>query len=132
MHEWALAESIILTIVEEAKNSARNSFEVEVVVGELQAIDLEVFEFALNELKTVMEREHGISVKSLKIVKEQLKFKCNRCGFVWGLADIRLSDDVKEAVHFVPEVIHSYVQCPKCYSHDFEIVSGRGVSMRFT
>jgi len=130
MHEWALAESIILTIVNEAKKGGRYSFDTEVVVGELQSIDFETLEYALRELKTIAEQEHNISIK-LKISRERAQFKCSRCGFTWRLADIELADDMKEVVHFVPEVIHSYMQCPRCKSHDFEIVSGRGVYVRF-
>jgi hydrogenase nickel incorporation protein HypA/HybF len=130
MHEWALAEAIILSVVEEAKKSRKNVFNVEVIVGELQSVDLEVFKFALNELKTLAEQEQGVLIKSLKIYRERAKFRCNRCGFEWELSNEKLSEDAKEAVHFVPEVIHTYLQCPRCKSHDFEIVSGRGVYMR--
>ena len=36
-------------------------------------------------------------------------------------------EDVREAIHFVPEIAHTYIKCPKCGSPDFEVVQGRGV-----
>jgi hydrogenase nickel incorporation protein HypA/HybF len=38
-----------------------------------------------------------------------------------------VSEDTAEAIHFVPEVAHTYIKCPSCGSPDFEIVEGRGV-----
>lgn len=39
----------------------------------------------------------------------------------------KLDKDKAEAVHFVPEVAHTYIKCQKCGSPDFKIASGRGV-----
>jgi hydrogenase nickel incorporation protein HypA/HybF len=36
-------------------------------------------------------------------------------------------EETSEAVHFVPEMAHVYLKCPKCGSPDFEIAEGRGV-----
>jgi hydrogenase nickel incorporation protein HypA/HybF len=38
-----------------------------------------------------------------------------------------LDDEVSESIHFIPEVAHSYLKCPKCGSSDFEFMKGRGV-----
>lgn len=131
MHEWALAESIILTLVEKAKSENKNVIEsVEIVVGELQGIDIEVFEFALNELRNLAKEENNIIIKNFRIVEEKASFRCNRCGYVWKLDDISLSAEARESIHFIPEAAHGFIQCPKCGSHDFEIVSGRGVYIR--
>jgi len=59
VHEWALAEGIIATAEEYGrKNNAREIIKVVVVLGELQNIEREILEFALNELKrgTMLER----------------------------------------------------------------------------
>ena len=51
MHEWALAESIVLAAVETAqKEKLKTITEVTVHIGELQQIEKEIFLFALNEL----------------------------------------------------------------------------------
>ena len=42
--------------------------------------------------------------------------KCRVCGYEWSFDVGRLSEDVREALHFIPEVIHSYTKCPRCGS----------------
>jgi len=123
LHEWALAEAIVFAIEEEARKRNSKVIEVaEVVLGELQNVDKEIFEFALNELVNTL-REHGIDVHKLSIVHEDAVFKCLRCGHIWKLRDTDLSDDVREAIHFVPDVARVYIRCPDCGSHDFEIIA---------
>jgi hydrogenase nickel incorporation protein HypA/HybF len=36
-------------------------------------------------------------------------------------------ENVQENIHFIPEVAHVYVKCPRCESPDFEVLKGRGV-----
>ena len=130
MHEWALAESIVLTIEYEARKRGLKIIEVaEVVVGELQSIDREVFEFALNELVASL-RERGIDVRRVDIESEEARFRCFRCGYQWSLSEVEISEFEKEAIHFIPDVAKIYIRCPKCGSHDFEIVAGRGVYIK--
>ena len=51
MHEWALAESVIVTAVDEIKNNKlKNISRIQVKVGELQQIDLGIFRFALENI----------------------------------------------------------------------------------
>jgi hydrogenase nickel incorporation protein HypA/HybF len=38
-----------------------------------------------------------------------------------------LSSEVAEAIHFIPEIAHTYMRCPRCHSPDFEVIAGRGV-----
>ncbi len=127
MHEWALAESVVCSAIKEAsKRGAKRILELEVVLGELQAIDEEIFKYALEELKrgTIAE---GAEVK---IEHEEAEFKCRNCGHVWKLSELSLEEDVRENVHFVPEVVHSFLRCPNCGSRDFEVIKGRGVYIK--
>ncbi len=124
MHEWALAEAVVEYVLR--VSGSGTIVKLTLGLGELQAIDEEVFRFALNELF----REWGVSVEELNIVREECVLRCRVCGHVWRLKDVGLSDDVREAIHFVPEVIHSYLKCPKCGSRDFEVIGGRGVSVK--
>jgi hydrogenase nickel incorporation protein HypA/HybF len=62
-----------------------------------------------------------------RILKTKSTLKCRVCGTVWQFNFRKLDKATAEAIHFVPEVAHTYVKCPKCGSPDFEIVSGRGV-----
>ncbi|MCI4435879.1 MAG: hydrogenase nickel incorporation protein HypA [Ignisphaera sp.] len=129
MHELALAQAVVMTLVEEASKRALNNINAEVVVGELQSIDMEIFESNLNELKELVYQERKIKI-NIRIVREEARFKCNRCGYIWRLSDLSVAEDAKEAIHFIPEAAHSYIQCPRCGSRDFEIISGRGVYVR--
>ena len=126
MHEWALAESIVLGVAEYVRSvGGRAAGRVVVSLGELQAIDKEVLEFALRELT----RESPVRIGEIELIDEEAKFKCRSCGYVWKLKDVNLSEDVREAIHFVPEVVHTFLKCPRCGSRDYEVVSGRGVKV---
>jgi hydrogenase nickel incorporation protein HypA/HybF len=130
MHEWALAESIITAAVEAAeKEKLKKITEIVIQIGELQQIERDVFEFALNEIMKVQ----GMKLKNTKISIEIEKsiLKCKNCEHEWSFSDMKkkLSEDESEAIHFVPEVAFVHTRCPKCGSPDFEIAVGRGVSI---
>jgi len=126
MHEWALAEAIVWSIVDYIKaNGGKAAGRVIVSLGELQAIDKEVLRYALSELI----REAPFKIGEVKLVDEKAVFKCRNCGREWSLGDLKLEDEVREFIHFLPEVVHAYVKCPLCGSSDYEVVSGRGVKI---
>ncbi len=123
MHEWALAEAILATASEIAeKEKLKEVTEVTVRIGELQQVEREILRFALTECKT--ERFKNAKFRFLKAKTE---LKCRVCGTAWQFKKEKLDRATMEAIHFVPEVAHTYIKCPKCGSPDFEIVSGRGV-----
>ncbi len=130
MHEWALAESIITTAVETAeKKKLKMISEIKISIGELQQIEQDIFEFALGE---IIKSQDG-KLRNVKTIieTEESTLKCKNCGNKWKFADIKkiLSDDESESIHFIPEVTFVHTRCPKCGSPDFEITSGRGVSI---
>ncbi|MHC1610613.1 MAG: hydrogenase nickel incorporation protein HypA [Candidatus Methanospirareceae archaeon] len=126
MHEWALAEGVIATAIEESRRGGvREITEIKLKIGELQQIELEVFKFALDEL--AKEQDELLANVKIEMETEPAVFKCRVCGEEWGLDEAGLSDDEGEAVHFAPEVAHAYVRCPSCKSPDFEVIQGRGV-----
>lgn len=94
-----------------------------VAVGELQAVDEEILRFAVEELF----KGKGVEVSNLVFEKEPAVLRCNACGRTWKLEDLDMSEDAREAVHFIPEVFHVFARCPSCGSQDLEIVQGRGV-----
>jgi hydrogenase nickel incorporation protein HypA/HybF len=123
MHEWALAEAIIAAASEVAeKENLKQIKEVKIKVGELQQIELEILEFALSQLKPAKFKNANFSIE---IVKAELR--CRVCGHKWFFNKEELDENTSEAIHFVPEVAHVYIKCPKCGSPDFEILQGRGV-----
>jgi hydrogenase nickel incorporation protein HypA/HybF len=121
VHEWALAEAIILYIENQGVKRGRK---LVVKTGALQSIDREVLEFALRELI----KEHGLELGEIEIVEEEPLLKCRNCGYEWRLDPSSMSQDVRESIHFLPESIYAYYRCPRCGSIDFEIVKGRGIS----
>ncbi|MEM1569382.1 MAG: hydrogenase nickel incorporation protein HypA [Candidatus Bathyarchaeia archaeon] len=124
MHEWALAEAIVETVYSFlSERKTRKIVSLNVVIGKLQSADREILRFALTELF----KSRGIEVGELRLDEEEALLRCRSCSKTWRLRDLDLSDDVKEAIHFIPEVIHVYVKCPNCSSQDLEIVSGRGI-----
>ncbi|MCK4571832.1 hydrogenase maturation nickel metallochaperone HypA, partial [candidate division WOR-3 bacterium] len=51
MHEWALAEAVISTAIKVAEEEKfKEITEIKIKLGELQQIEIEIFEFALKEI----------------------------------------------------------------------------------
>ncbi|AEH24329.1 hydrogenase nickel incorporation protein HypA [Pyrococcus yayanosii] len=126
MHEWALADAIVRTVLEYAgKEGASKVLAIRVVLGELQDVNAEVVAFAMRELMK------GTIAEGAEIIfeEEEAIFRCRNCGHVWKLKEVknRLDERIREDIHFIPEVVHAFLACPKCGSHDFEVVKGRGV-----
>jgi hydrogenase nickel incorporation protein HypA/HybF len=123
MHEWALAEAVIAAVEEAAeKENLKEIREVRLKVGELQQVELDILEFALSQLKTGKFKNVKFKIETAKA-----EFQCRVCGHKWVFNKETLDRDTAEAIHFVPEVAHTYIKCPKCRSPDFEIIEGRGV-----
>ena len=130
MHEWALAESILAAAVEAAeKEGMKKIKEINIEIGELQQIAMDAFEFALDEII----KEQGGKLKGVKIrfKTEESNLICNNCGHKWSFGDMKkkINENEEESIHFIPEVAFVHSRCPKCKSPDFEIASGRGVSI---
>lgn len=123
MHEWALAEAVISTVSQIAqKERLKEVTEVEIKVGELQQIELDILKFALSQLKTLEFKNAKFNMETARA-----ELRCRVCGHQWIFSKERLNKDMAEAIHFVPEIAHTYVKCPKCGSPDFEILHGRGI-----
>jgi len=123
MHEWALAEAVIKTATEIAQKEGLNHVtEVSVKIGELQQVERPIFRFALTQLKPANFKKAKFHLATAKAT-----LKCRVCGTVWLFKKSSLDKETAEAIHFVPEVAHTFIKCPKCGSPDFEIVEGRGV-----
>jgi hydrogenase nickel incorporation protein HypA/HybF len=123
MHEWALAEAILASALQIAeKEKLKEVAEVTVRIGELQQVEPSILRFALRELKSEIFRN-----AKFHILKAKTTLKCHVCDTSWQFDLKKLNKVTAEAIHFVPEVAHTYIKCPKCGSPDFEINSGRGV-----
>ena len=123
MHEWALAEAILASARQVAEQEGLKSVsEVTIKVGELQQVEPPILRFALAQMKSDI-----FEGAKFRILKAKSTLKCRVCGNSWQFSLKTLDKTTAEAIHFVPEVAHTYVKCPKCGSPDFEIASGRGV-----
>lgn len=123
MHEWALAEAVVSTTLKIAEEKElKEVIELKIKIGELQQIDQEIFEFALSQLRSPMLKNAKFSLETVKA-----ELKCRVCNHKWKFSTKNMDEDVSEFIHFVPEIAHTYLKCPKCRSPDFEILTGRGV-----
>ncbi|MDH5199352.1 MAG: hydrogenase nickel incorporation protein HypA [Candidatus Bathyarchaeota archaeon] len=123
MHEWALAEGVVSTAVKIARAEGLSEItEVVVKIGELQQVEHDVLNFALEQLRKPMMKDARFVLETIPA-----RLKCRVCGEEWRFSPEELSEEVSEAIHFVPEVAHVYIKCPGCGSPDFEVVEGRGV-----
>jgi len=126
MHEWALAEAVISSATEIAeKEGLEEVGEVILEIGELQQIEHDIFESALLQLRTPKLRKAKFTIR-----KAKAKLKCRSCENQWAFNSTKLDEEGKEAVHFLPEVAHTYIRCPKCGSPDFGVTEGRGILIR--
>ncbi|MGA3060443.1 MAG: hydrogenase nickel incorporation protein HypA [Candidatus Bathyarchaeia archaeon] len=123
MHEWALAEAILASAKGIAeKEKLTEVTEVTIRIGELQQVEPGILRFALSQMKTEL-----FSNAKFRVLKAKTTLKCRVCETTWQFNLKKLDKATSEAIHFVPEVAHTYIKCPNCGSPDFEIVSGRGV-----
>lgn len=122
VHEWALAESIVNYLVDQGLRRIRV---LRLRLGLLQGVDKEILLFSLREVASMQ----GVEIGEVAVEDEEPVLKCNTCGYTWSMPASALSDEEREAVHFVPEAIHAFTRCPRCGSRDFTVVKGRGVSL---
>ena len=123
MHEWALAEAVITAAQQIAeKEKLKEIKEVTIKVGELQQVERDILQFALSQLKPANFKNAKFHITTAKT-----ELKCRACEHTWLFRKNKLDENTAEAIHFVPEVAHAYIKCPKCGSPDFEITKGRGV-----
>jgi hydrogenase nickel incorporation protein HypA/HybF len=123
MHEWALAEGVISTATRFAEENGLTSVtEVVVIVGELQQVEHEVLQFAFEQLKTPLFKSAEFVLKT-----QPARFKCRNCSHEWSFKAEGMTEEVSEAIHFVPEMAHVYIKCSECGSPDFEVTEGRGI-----
>lgn len=130
MHEWALAEAVISAILTVAKEKgAKEITEAEIKIGDLQQIEADVLSFAFQELV----KDTPLEKTKIKLKPENAYFKCRVCGLRWNFSDAMggLEGERSEAIHFIPDLVHAFIHCPRCGSPDFEVMGGRGVWIEY-
>ena len=85
MHEWALAEAVIEAAREESRKAGLQAVtEILVKVGELQQLELELFQSALDELANELSEETVLKHARIILEPEPALFKCRVCGREWA------------------------------------------------
>jgi hydrogenase nickel incorporation protein HypA/HybF len=126
MHEWALADAVVASLLEAlGGRPSRALRHAEVLLGELQAVDFEIFRFGLD---TLLE-QHGLDPGVVSMTVQPAEMVCRACSRRWTLEEPAVDSDQREAIHFLPEAAHSFLRCPSCGSADFSVEKGRGVSI---
>jgi hydrogenase nickel incorporation protein HypA/HybF len=131
MHEWALAESVIVAALDEAKKEhLKQITEIIITIGELQQIEEDIFTFAIDEV--IKSQTPELKNTKITIRMEPSTLTCNKCQYTWKFRDVsnKLNEAEAESVHFIPEVMFVHMRCPNCNSPDFEITKGRGVTIQ--
>jgi len=95
--------------------------------AEFSGVPSQLFAQAITEIMPKNYEELADTEIDLRI--EAALFRCRSCQREFGFADAggELAEDESEAIHFIPELAHTYMRCPDCDSPDFEVVKGRGV-----
>ncbi len=128
MHEWSLAEAVVETAIDFArKNGLTKIAKIKIRMGELQQIEEDIFRYALGE---ILKMKGDITRDTkIEIEEEKVLLRCRVCGYEWSGKKVfeEMEEDNKEAIHFLPEVAHTYMECPRCKSRDFEVIKGRGL-----
>jgi len=128
MHEWALAEGVIRTALETAEAEGLGAISrIAVRIGELQRIEKDVFQEALE--RVMPPSETRLAGAKIEVVIEPARLRCRPCRAEFALREISgLVDPAQlESIHFIPELAHAFMACPRCESPDFEVLEGRGV-----
>ncbi|MFZ2639927.1 MAG: hydrogenase nickel incorporation protein HypA [Verrucomicrobiia bacterium] len=126
MHEWALAEAVVTSATETARQQKLAVVdEIVLNIGELQAIDNEMFASLVQDQLSNAAAE--LRDAKVRTVRGAAAFECQACKKEFSEQDTKVGEEEREAIHFVPEMAHVYMRCPACGSPDFSIVRGRGV-----
>ncbi len=129
MHEWALAQSIAATIAGEVEKSGlREVLKVDVRVGELQQIDLDIFRFVME--KVLKTYDLPMDMRCVAVSKDKSIPKCRVCGAEWSFSespDKLIGNDEGGVACPVRDAARVRPRCPRCGSPDFDILRGRGV-----
>jgi hydrogenase nickel incorporation protein HypA/HybF len=133
MHEWSIAEGIVTVLLESFKD--QKVLEVEIKIGELRDLNIEV----LGEALSILSKGTSLEDSRFSIVVSKAVFKCLSCGERWMmdkaleiLSEMLDADkyvieegELEPPVHFIPSLIVGLQRCPSCGRIDIETESGK-------
>jgi len=127
VHELSLVNGILQAVEATAKEVGGSVKSFKVGVGELAQFDLRL----VRQLLTDSRRGTPLQDAEVAIEVEQSKVRCMSCGREWNFRQLsgQMSEEEKEMVHFLPELLNSFAKCPFCSRSFFEIEEGRSVRL---
>lgn len=121
MHEYSLAQGIVQTVVEVAReHNATKIKKVEVTAGEFSMINFEQLEFAFGIASEGTIAEGA----ELLIEEEKGKIECEECQYQGPIEQA-----IQEMDHFIVDLSNIF-ECPNCHSNRTKIVGGRDVYVK--
>lgn len=134
LHEWSIAKGIVGSLASLQKERKAKIRKVEVGVGQLSGIEVEILRYAL---ETLGEIEDLKGVDYMVAIREG-RFKCLKCGHEWDFKDsvkslkefsketygVEEPEGLESPLHFFPQLITVFMKCPKCGSSDMEVAGG--------
>lgn len=119
MHEAALAQSILTTILEVAsRNEAREVLRVEMEVGEICLVNMEQLTFLIG----MFARETIAKDMEFLVKQVETKIRCKECSY-FGRVEYK---EIDPEWHYRVPVF----SCTRCKSNRTEIVQGKELKIR--
>lgn len=119
MHEAALAESILKTILEVAsRNKAREVLRVEMEVGEICLVNMEQLTFLIG----MFARETIAKDMEFLVKKVETKIRCKECSYFGGIE----YKEIDPEWHYRVPIFG----CVRCKGNMTEIVQGKELTIR--
>jgi hydrogenase nickel insertion protein HypA len=119
MHEAALAQSILKTILDVAsRNKAREVLRVEMEVGEICLVNMEQLTFHIG----IFAQETIAKDMEFLVKKVETKIKCKECSYFGGVEYKEIDPDW----HYRVPIFG----CVRCKSNMTEIVQGKELKIR--
>ncbi len=127
MHELVVVSGIVEAVSRYARQEGKRVVRFRVAVGELAGFSIEL----IRELLRDMVKKTELEGAEFSVEAEAAGVKCLSCGATLGFRELigPLSEDEREMMHFLPELVSSFSRCPRCGGRDFEIESGRSVKI---
>lgn len=123
MHEWSLALSVVESVDKWAKANSLNVRKIVLSVPPVAQLDISILKEAFDFLK----KESNLQQAELEVKLRGVRYRCRACGYEFTDAQIsqvikNLSDYYGEEypLHLIPELLPTFVKCPRCGSHDIE------------
>lgn len=124
MHEWSLAMSVVEAVDAWARERGVRVRRVTLSIPSISMLEIHILEEAFNMLK----RESSLEEAALVVKIRAPRFKCRRCGSEFGEDEIREQLEAlrrgygdEYPLHLIPDLVPTFVKCPRCGSHDIEV-----------